>query len=164
MITSKEYPLAAFSEGFRPNRGYLVFAALAEKEGYPEIAQLFRATAQAETVGEHAHLWALGRTGTAAESLGYAASGGTRELQEIPPVMMVAAEDQGNKKPPRISGSADDQEKTRTAPYRKALRRLAELAKGDYYVCSECGYTKERQRPEKCPHCRSGTITLVKVG
>ena len=164
MIISKEYQVAASSEGSRANRGYLVFAALAEKEGYPEIARVFRATAQAETVQAHAHLWVLERIRTTAESLGDAGWGGSQELQEISPVMMVAAEDQGSRKPPGCPGSANDQEKTHSAPYRKALKRLAELRKGDYYVCSECGHINARKRPEKCPHCRSEAITLVKVG
>jgi rubrerythrin len=164
MIISKEYPAAAFSKGFRAHRGYLVFAALAEKEGYHEIARIFRATAQAETVQAPAHLWALERLRTTGESLGGAGSGVTPELQEISPMLMVAAEDQGPKKPPGGPRSAKDQEKTHSPPYQKALKRLAELGKGDYYVCSECGYTIKRKRPEKCPHCRSEAITLVKVG
>ena len=164
MINSRKYLVEAFSEGSRATRGYLVFAALAEKEGYPQIAALFRGTAQAETVYVHPHLQALGSIGASAERRREAYSGEGRELREISPVMLVAARDAGPKKPPERFVSANDQEKKHTTLYLKALARLSEQAKGNYYVCCECGSICEQKRPEKCPRCQSGVITFVKVG
>ena len=46
MINSKEYLRQAFSVEDLLKSRYLVFAKQAEKEGYPEIAELFRATAR----------------------------------------------------------------------------------------------------------------------
>jgi rubrerythrin len=162
MIISKGYQGEAFSKEAQANR-YLVFARQAEKEGYPQIAQLFRATAQREAGLRYPHLWAPGGFETTAKILGEAVSGETRDLQETFPVMSVAAENEGRKKPPESPISANDREK-HTTPFQKALKRLAEQEKGDYYVCCPCGYTCERQRPGKCPLCQSEEITLVKVG
>ena len=122
MITSKEC-----RQGFPKNQGYLAYAALAEKEGYPEIAQLFRNTA-------------FGPTGHSKDRPG------------------VLGRPSGSPKP------NNDTEKTRSTQYRNALKRLAEMEKGTYYVCTRCGYTNKRHNPEKCPHCMTDTITLVKVG
>ena len=41
---------SAFAGESQANRRYLFFAAKAEEEGYPQIARLFRAAAEAETV------------------------------------------------------------------------------------------------------------------
>lgn len=122
MITSKEY-----RQGFPNCQGYLACAALAEKEGYPEIARLFRNTA-------------FGPTGHSKYPTG------------------VLGRPLGTPKP------NNDTEKARSLQYRMALKRLAEMEKGTYYVCFRCGYTNKRHNPEKCPHCMTDTITLVKVG
>lgn len=46
----------AFAGESQANRKYLAFAAVADKEGYPQVARLFRAAAEAETVHAHNHL------------------------------------------------------------------------------------------------------------
>ena len=46
----------AFAGESQANRKYLAFAKKAEADGYPQIAKLFRAAAEAETVHAHAHL------------------------------------------------------------------------------------------------------------
>jgi len=48
--------------------------------------------------------------------------------------------------------------------YQKALKKLAEMEKEIYCVCSRRGFIKKRHNPEKCPNCMTDTITLVKVG
>lgn len=50
MINSKGYLRQAFSVEDLLRSRYLVFARQAEKEGYPEIAKLFRASARGEQV------------------------------------------------------------------------------------------------------------------
>lgn len=49
MINSKRYQPEGFSTEAQGKLKYLAFATLAEKEGFPQIAALFRATVQAET-------------------------------------------------------------------------------------------------------------------
>ncbi len=46
----------AFAGESQANRKYLAFAKKADKEGYPQVAKLFRAAAEAETVHAHSHL------------------------------------------------------------------------------------------------------------
>ena len=46
MINSEEYLRQAFSEEYQARRRYLAFAGQAEKEGFPEIARLFRDAAR----------------------------------------------------------------------------------------------------------------------
>jgi rubrerythrin len=50
----------AFAGESQANRKYLAFAKKADEDGYPQVAKLFRAIAEAETVHAHNHLKALG--------------------------------------------------------------------------------------------------------
>ena len=53
--------LAAFAGESQANRKYLFFAEKAEEEGHKQIARLFRAAAEAETVHARNHLRLAGR-------------------------------------------------------------------------------------------------------
>ena len=83
--------LQAFAGESQANRKYLAFAKQAEKEGYSQVARLFRAAAEAETVHAIAHLRALGDIGTTAENLTAAIAGETFEFTEMYPPMIQKA-------------------------------------------------------------------------
>ncbi|HET9627558.1 MAG TPA: rubrerythrin family protein [Kofleriaceae bacterium] len=53
----------AFAAESQANRRYLYFAKVADVEGYPEVAGLFRDTAEGETGHAHGHLDYLKRIG-----------------------------------------------------------------------------------------------------
>ncbi len=59
----------AFAGESQANRKYLAFAEKAEKEGYSQVARLFRAAAAAETVHALNHLKALKAIGGTADNL-----------------------------------------------------------------------------------------------
>ena len=143
----------AFAGESQANRRYLAFAKQAEKEGYPQVAKLFKAAAEAETVHAHAHLRALGAVKTTAENLKDAVSGETHEYKEMYPAMIAAAKEEGNKSAERSFTYANEVEKIHAGLYQKALDNLDNLEEADYYVCSVCGYTCENEPPEKCPVC-----------
>ena len=75
MTKSEQFLMEAFAGESQANRKYLAFAKQAEKEGYPQVAKLFRAAAEAETVHAHAHLRAAGGIKTTAENLKSAIEG-----------------------------------------------------------------------------------------
>ena len=59
-MATKDNLREAFAGESQANRKYLAFAKKAEQDGYPQVAKLFRAAAEAETVHAHAHLRVLG--------------------------------------------------------------------------------------------------------
>jgi rubrerythrin len=61
--------LDAFAGESQANRKYLAFAKQAAKEGHPQVAKLFRAAAEAETVHAHNHLRTLGGVNATADNL-----------------------------------------------------------------------------------------------
>jgi len=153
----------AFAGESQANRRYLAFAKQAEKEGYPQVAKLFRAAAEAETVHAHAHLRALGGVGTTAENLKDAVSGETHEYKEMYPDMIALAKEEGNKSAERSFAYANEVEKIHANLYQKALDNLDNLEEVDYHVCSVCGYTCEKEPPDKCPVCGARPKAFFKV-
>jgi rubrerythrin len=145
--------LAAFAGESQANRKYLAFAKQADKEGFAQVARLFRAAAAAETVHAHAHLRAMEAVGSTADNLKTAIAGETYEFEKMYPTMIKEAEAEGHKVALRSFTYANEVEKVHAALYRRALEDLSGCEECDYYVCSVCGHTHEREAPEKCPVC-----------
>jgi rubrerythrin len=154
----------AFAGESQANRRYLAFAKQAEKEGYPHVAKLFRAAAEAETVHAHAHLRVLGGVRSTAENLKEAISGEIHEFKEMYPTMIDDAKEEGDKAAERTFTYANEVEKVHAALYQKALDNLDALEEKDYYVCSVCGYTCENEPPDKCPVCGAKSSAFFKTG
>src|SRR5512143_4038122 len=87
----------AFAGESQANRKYLAFARQADKEGFPQIAKLFRAAAEAETLHALAHLANMGGIGTTLENLRGAVSGETYEFTEMYPPMVEQAQRENHK-------------------------------------------------------------------
>ena len=163
MTKSEQNLMEAFAGESQANRKYLAFAKHAEKEGYHQVAKLFRAAAAAETVHAHAHLRAVGGIKSTAENLKEAISGETHEFSQMYPGMIAAAQEEGNKVAERTFTYANEVEKVHAALYEKALANLDRQEDVTYYVCNVCGYTCENEVPDKCPVCNSGAKAFSKV-
>jgi rubrerythrin len=155
--------LEAFAGESQANRRYLAFAKQADREGYPQVAKLFRAAAEAETVHAHAHLRTLGGVNNTTENLKEAISGETHEFKSMYPAMIDDAKEEGNKSAERSFSFANEVEKVHANLYQKALDNLGTLDEVDYYVCSVCGYTCESEPPDKCPVCGAKSTAFFEV-
>ena len=163
MSTSEQNLQDAFAGESQANRKYLAFAKQADKEGHPQVAKLFRAAAEAETVHAHAHLRTLGGINSTAANLQEAISGETHEFKEMYPEMIEVAKSEDNKSALRSFNYANEVEKVHAALYQKALDNLDSLEEVDYYVCSVCGYTCESDAPDVCPVCSAKKKAFFKV-
>ncbi len=155
--------MAAFAGESQANRRYLAFAKKAEKEGYKQVAKLFRAAAAAETVHAHNHLEALGHIKDTRTNLEEAINGETHEFKNMYPKMIEEAKEDGNKKAEKTFNYASEVEEVHAGLYRKALEKMGDLPETDYHVCSVCGYTAEGDTPEKCPVCGSAKKMFMKI-
>ncbi|MGQ9694680.1 MAG: rubrerythrin family protein [Thermodesulfobacteriota bacterium] len=153
----------AFAGESQANRKYLAFAKQAEAEGFKQIAKLFRAAAEAETVHAHAHLRALNGIKTTKENLQAAINGETHEFKNMYPEMIAKAKEEGWKQAEISFNYANQVEKIHAALYEKALANLGENKEVDYYVCSVCGNTVERQAPDKCPICGAPASKFIRI-
>ncbi|MBN1178566.1 MAG: rubrerythrin family protein [Anaerolineae bacterium] len=149
---------AAFAGESQAHMRYLIFANQAEKEGYPEVARLFRAVAYAEQVHATNHFKALGGLGKTTENLKEGIGGETYEVDEMYPAFQAVAELQGEKTAARFMQWAYEAEKIHADTYtrvRGALEADEDPHIDPVYVCSVCGWTGEGEPPDECPLCKA---------
>lgn len=143
----------AFAGESQANRRYLAFAKKADEDGFAQVARLFRAAADAETVHALAHLRVLGAVDTTEENLKEAIGGETHEFMEMYPAMVDEAKEDGNRAAVETFWNANAVEKIHAALYEKALDNLGKNEEVTYYVCQYCGNTVENEAPDQCPIC-----------
>jgi rubrerythrin len=153
----------AFIGESQANRKYLAFSRKAETEGYRQVAKLFRATAEAETVHALNHLRELGGIKSTKENLEASIVGETYEFQKMYPQMIEDANAEGNKSAVRSFTYANEVEKIHAALYKKNIENLGNNPEVDYYVCQVCGNTVEGEPPDKCPICGAPKNMFKKI-
>jgi len=149
---------AAFAGESEANRTYLAFAKKADADGMKQVARLFRAAAEAETVHAHAHLDVLGGVKSTAENLQVAIGGEAHEFKEMYPEFRAEAEKEGNKGAVMSFKNALAVEEIHHGLYSDALKAVSagkDLPATPIFVCGVCGNTVLGQPPDKCPICHS---------
>ena len=150
---------------------YQIWGDRAEQEGYDNVARLFRAIAQAETIHAGNHFRELGKEagdslcasmavfglGNTSQNLQGGINGETYEVTEMYPTYLETAKFQAEKGAQLSFHYALSAEKTHAALFQKAkealdsTKRDAEL--GPIQICEVCGWTHEGETPDKCPIC-----------
>lgn len=154
----------AFAGESQANRKYLAFADKADQEGFKQVAKLFRAAADAETVHAKNHLRVMGGVGKTADNLKKAISGETEEFKTMYPKFIEEAKKEKASDAVILSFDVANQvEKIHAGLYQKALEDLGKNKETDYYVCQICGNTVERGAPDKCPICNAPKSMFKKV-
>jgi rubrerythrin len=146
----------AFAGESQANRKYLAFAKKAERDGFPQVAKLFRAAAEAETVHAHAHLRVLGGIQSTAENLAAAVQGEGYEFQTMYPGFLAEAEAEGNKPAIVTFRHALGAEQVHHCLYSKALEAVKagqDLSNAVIYLCPVCGNIEIGTLPDKCSIC-----------
>ncbi len=148
----------AFAGESQAHMRYLIFAEQAEKEGFANLARLFRAIAYAEQVHASNHFKALGLLGKSPENLKAAIEGETFEVEEMYPAYNAIAELQEEKGAMRSIRYAIEAEKIHAELYAKA-KEAAEAGRDvdieKVSICSVCGHTVTGEPPERCPICNA---------
>ncbi|MBF0136918.1 MAG: rubrerythrin family protein [Magnetococcus sp. DMHC-1] len=155
-MKTKENLKAAFAGESQANRKYLAFAKKADQDGYPGIAGLFRAIAEAETIHAHTHLRNLGGINATLDNLKEAMAGEDYEVTQMYPGMVATAEAEGEKKAAMGMRQAMEVEKVHRDLYQQAIAALEQgkdLDAAAWHVCSVCGHTHMGTPPDKCPVC-----------
>jgi len=157
---------------------YLVFARVAEQEGYKKVASLFRAAAKAEEVHKNHLAMVIKKMSSKPKVvIETPAVKSTKEnlesaLQEeafgkdkMYPKFIKQAKAEKNKDAVRVFNNAKSSEADHVKFYSTALKNLPEwkLYKTEFFVCSTCGFTVERITFEKCPICSAEKAKFLKV-
>ena len=164
--------LKSFAGESQATNRYLMFAKIAKKEGYEQIAKIFEITAKQEI--QHAKrffrfleggnveitaCYPAGKEGTTAENLKAAAAGENEEWAEVYPEFAKIANEEGFPEIAQVFQSIAVAEQGHEVRYKKLL---ANLEKGEIFkkpsevnwYCRNCGMlVKSAQAPETCPAC-----------
>jgi rubrerythrin len=166
MPTTNENLAVAFAGESQANRKYLAFARQAEKDGFAQIAKLFRAAAEAETLHAHAHLANMGGIGTTLENLQAAVKGETYEFTEMYPPMVEQAKVEGHRAKTMLD-FANRAEKVHAGLFQQALEAMKagkDLSQMEVYLCPVCGDVEFGVPPDKCPICGAPKAKYQKIG
>ena len=155
------YAFAAESKAAARNAA---FAAKAEKEELPQIAKLFRAVSDAESVHARKFLMLMrGKIGSTEENLERAFENEIKANAEEYPQLIKDASDEDDERAVKAFSQARDVESGHSELYKKAMNNLIGGRESDYFVCQACGYISEDEAPEKCPICGAVKAKFKKV-
>lgn len=163
MSKSLENLMTAFAGESQAYQKYSAFAVQADKEGFAQVAKLFRAAAAAEKVHAANHLRAAGKILTTKDNLEEAINGETYEFESMYPPMIEEAKAEGNTAAERTFSMANTVEKTHARLYKEALDNLGKNPSADIYVCPVCGETVVGTVFDNCPVCKAPGKMFMKI-
>jgi rubrerythrin len=155
----------AFAGESMAHMKYLIFADVADKEGFPNIAKLFRATAFAEFAHASNHARNLGYIKQTDGNLQTGIDGETFEVDEMYPAYLSTAVLQKERGAELAINYALAAEKIHAAYYKQAkdtVQGEKDMKIDEIYVCPVCGFTHIGDAPEKCPVCNAPKAKLNK--
>jgi len=165
VATTHENLKEAFAGESQANQKYRAFAKRAEKEGFLNIAKLFRTAAEAERIHAEGHLHSLDGIGSTVDNLKAAINGETFEYTEMyPPMHDQAVKDEH--KSQRMFKYALEAEKIHADLYKLALEAAQQgkdLDVGEIYLCPICGHIEFGKPEANCPICGTLASKYVKV-
>ncbi len=148
----------AFAGESMAHMKYLIFADAADREGFPNIARLFRATAFAEFAHALNHARNLGYIKKTDGNLQTGMDGENFEVDEMYPAYLATAVLQKEKGAELAVNYALAAEKIHAAYYKQAKDDVVtskDMSITEIYVCPVCGFTHIGAAPEKCPVCNA---------
>lgn len=153
----------AFGEESKAAARNAAFALKAEQEGFPELANLFRAMADADAV--HARRFLLimrGKIGNTKENLEAALHNEAHAAEgAYPPMVEKAREGSTAVKKAFIQSMKTGGE--HAGLYRDAMKDMLKGRGATYYVCQICGHIHLDVVPDHCPVCRAVPTRFKKV-
>ena len=163
--TTNDNLKAAFAGESQANQKYRAFAKKAKQDGLPNIARLFRTTAEAERIHAEGHLKALEAIGSSVDNLQAAIGGETYEFKDMYPSMLAQAEIETHKAK-RMFGYTVKAEEVHARIYQLALeaaKQGKDMAQAEFYLCPVCGNIELGQPTADCPICgtKASKFTLV---
>ncbi len=139
------------------------FAQKAEREGYPQIALLFKAISMAEAVHAKNFFSLMEKVGSTEENLKYSFEQEEFASGVAYPKFIKDAWAEDNKAAIWWFTAARNADERHSKLYKQALTLMVSDKMTIYYVCSHCGWIEEGKIPEKCPNCQKGKEFFVAV-
>ena len=154
----------AFAGESKAHLRNLAFARKAEEDGFPQIARLFRAVAEAERVHADEDLKYLeGVIGETEDNLKTAFESEIKAKTDIYPAFIQEAFALKREDVAWSFSRSRDVEDRHAKLYKDALAAMIKDQETLYHVCQVCGYVFDGDLPEVCPVCRATKENFKKM-
>ncbi len=140
-----------------------VYADKAEKEGYPQMARLFRAIALSEEVHGTRALRLLKEIRSTEENLAASFESETKVAGVAYDAFIKIANEEGNRGAALHFSQSRDVEEVHAKLYKEAMGHFMEERETTYHVCTICGYVSDGVLPDRCPVCSAKPEYFTKV-
>jgi len=157
---------AAFAGESQANRKYLSFSEKADKEGFANVARLYRAASRAEEIHAKRELSVMGGIGSTAENLKGSIEGETDEFTEMYPKFVEEAKKEGNNEAAVTFTHAMKAEAVHAGLYTRALEAVEagkDFEGAEVFLCPWCGNIEIGKAPERCPICGEAGKNFIRV-
>jgi len=138
-----------------------VYADKAEKEGYSQMARLFRVIAFSEEIHGKRALSLLKEVKSTEENLAASFESEQAVAEVAYDQFVKLAEAEGNKAAVLHFSQSRDVEEIHAKLYKEAMNHFMEERETSYYVCKVCGYVSDGVLPETCPICDAKSDQFV---
>jgi rubrerythrin len=147
---------SAFAEESQAHCRYILYSLKADQEGFPELARLFRAAAEAEMVHLRNHYSVMDAVGSTKDNLLAAATSEHREITAVYPAFIQKASEEQAERARITFNYALATESVHNDHFEKALqatRSGQRISNQKYFVCQTCGNLAAGEAPQKCKVC-----------
>ncbi len=155
-MKTKENLMKALAGESQANRKYLAFSKKAQQEGYKNVARIFKAIAEAETIHALKHFEIAGKVGETLENLHSAAEGEHYEFTEMYPEFIETAAEEDNQAALKTFEFANAAEKVHGGIFNDLKTQVArgeDAEEKDIFLCPVCGWVGFEPAPDNCPIC-----------
>ena len=152
---------AAFAGESQAHMKYMIFADQAEKDGYPQMAKLFRAIARSEEIHGERNLRQIKEIKSTEENLQESFESETQVAGVVYDELIKTATEAGDQSAVLIFSQARDVEEVHAKLYKEAMNHMMEEREPQYFICKVCGYISDGILPESCPICSAGKEHFV---
>jgi rubrerythrin len=141
----------------------LGYAEVADKEGFGQIARLFRAISTAEKVHALKHLRLLKVIGSTEENLQAALEAEASISENTYPAFIQTAEEDAFPAAQTSFSHARDAEACHARLYKHAMEHMLAQEETSYFICPVSGYVADGEPPERCPICGARGEKFIRV-
>ena len=165
MTKTEENLKIAFAKESQASQRYRAFSKKARKDGYPNIARLFKLASEVERIHAQNNLHVLNMVGTTLENLNSVIARERNENNTTYPSILKQAISDKHKARLLIENNIKSKE-AHSKLYFEALAAINEgkdLTNGELYLCPFCGNILADKPDKNCAICRAPAARFVKV-
>ncbi len=165
MSKTEENLKLAFANESQASQRYRAFAKKARKDGYPNIARLFKLTSEVERIHAQGNLLALHGVGSTLENLNITIAKERKENGTIYPSMLKQAVTDNHKAKFIIENNIKSKE-AHSQLYFSALAALNEgkdLTNSELFFCPYCGNILSEKPDNNCSICAAPADKFIKA-